>query len=117
MPAKSASCWLPSLTLPVAFLTLSNYTSGSKHASCPCAIAALLVEATESQSQFVVAAALYAATKTLIDTYTEMLEAGKVTDLEQLVTFDQFNALVGMVVARDRKSCMSKCQGFPGQYS
>ena len=25
-----------------------------------------------------------------------MLEAGKVTDLEQLVTFDQFNALVGM---------------------
>ena len=41
-------------------------------------------------------AALYAATKTLIDTYAQMLEAGKVTDLEQLLTFDQFNALVGM---------------------
>lgn len=41
-------------------------------------------------------AALYAATKTLIDTYAQMLDAGKVTDLEQLLTFDQFNALVGM---------------------
>ncbi|KAL3137042.1 hypothetical protein ABBQ32_14203 [Trebouxia sp. C0010 RCD-2024] len=40
--------------------------------------------------------ALYAATKTLIDTYAQMLDAGKVTDLEQLLTFDQFNALVGM---------------------
>lgn len=41
-------------------------------------------------------AALYAATKTLIDTYAQMLDVGKVTDLEQLLTFDQFNALVGM---------------------
>lgn len=44
----------------------------------------------------VLLAALYAATKTLIDTYAQMLDAGKVTDLEQLLTFDQFNALVGM---------------------
>lgn len=44
----------------------------------------------------VLPAALYAATKTLIDTYAQMLDAGKVTDLEQLLTFDQFNALVGM---------------------
>ncbi len=43
-----------------------------------------------------VCAALYAATKTLLDTYAQMLEVGKVTDLEQLLTFDQFNALVGM---------------------
>ncbi len=43
-----------------------------------------------------VCAALYAATKTLLDTYAQMLEVGKVTDLEHLLTFDQFNALVGM---------------------
>lgn len=41
-------------------------------------------------------AALYAMTKTLLDTYGDMMKAGKVTDLEQLLTFEQFNALVGM---------------------